>query len=86
MLVLKTELLANIAKRFTNMEVNFLLTVGTLLDPCFKKVTFSDTSKYQPALEGEVAACASCVQQDATNFVENLPLPCICFGHLLILE
>ena len=33
------------------MEVNYILTISTLLDPRFKRLGFRDSSKYQNAVD-----------------------------------
>ena len=39
------------ARRFTDLEANYVLCVSTLLDPRFKKIPFTNPAQYQPAIE-----------------------------------
>ena len=47
---LKQELLSSMARRFTNIEINYTLAVSTLLDPRFKKVGFGNASACSQAV------------------------------------
>ena len=57
---LKQELLSSMARRFTNIEINYTLAVSTLLDPRFKKVGF-----------GNASACSQAVQHLTSEVASN---------------
>ena len=66
---LKHELLASMAKRFTNIEANYTLAASTLLDPRFKKIAFGDNSSCQQTIQritNEVASTISLGHQSSS--------------------
>ena len=73
-LALKQQLIMSMNKRFpTNMESNYILAVGTLLDPRFKKLVFGDQTACSQAVDGLTTELAATINETLTNTSEAGP-------------
>ena len=64
---LKQELLSSMARRFTNIEINYTLAVSTLLDPRFKKVGFGNASACSQAVQRLTSEVAAIIASNDTT-------------------
>ena len=64
---LKQELLSSMARRFTNIEMNYTLAVSTLLDPRFKKVGFGNASACSQTVLRLTSEVASIIASNSTT-------------------